>query len=243
MTTYNGIDFDVVKKAIISTKIMIKQILTTMMIAASSTLVFAQMKNVGSFTKLKVFDQINVELVPGDEYKADISGKNAGNVEFVNSGNELKVRMVTSKVMQGDATKIILYYKNLGSIQASQGSVVSSTSPVHVSNLSLISNEGSVIDIVAETSALNTKVNTGGLIKISGESTTQDVVVNAGGKYDAAGFKTENTSVTVNAGGEANVYASQDVTATTRAGGVINVYGNPENRNDKKVIGGKVNYK
>jgi len=222
---------------------MIKQILTTMMIAAGTTLAFAQMKNVGSFTKLKVFDQINVELIPGDEYKADISGKNASNVEFVNSGNELKVRMVTSKVMQGDATKIILYYKNLGSIQASQGSIISSTSPITSSNLSLISNEGSVIDVLANSAAITSKVNTGGLIKIAGETTTQDVVVNAGGKYEGAELKSENTSVTVNAGGEANVFASQDVTTTTRAGGIINVYGNPENRNEKKVIGGKVNYK
>ncbi|WP_313215158.1 GIN domain-containing protein, partial [Soonwooa sp.] len=149
---------------------MIKQILTTMMIAAGTTLAFAQMKNVGSFTKLKVFDQINVELIPGDEYKADISGKNASNVEFVNSGNELKVRMVTSKVMQGDATKIILYYKNLGSIQASQGSIISSTSPITSSNLSLISNEGSVIDVLANSAAITSKVNTGGLIKIAGET-------------------------------------------------------------------------
>ncbi|WP_374329874.1 head GIN domain-containing protein [Soonwooa sp.] len=222
---------------------MIKQILTTMMIAAGTTLAFAQMKNVGSFTKLKVFDQINVELIPGDEYKADISGKNASNVEFVNSGNELKVRMVTSKVMQGDATKIILYYKNLGSIQASQGSIISSTSPITSSNLSLISNEGSVIDVLANSPAITSKVNTGGLIKIAGETTTQDVVVNAGGKYEGAELKSENTSVTVNAGGEANVFASQDVTTTTRAGGIINVYGNPENRNEKKFIGGKVNYK
>ncbi|WP_313216121.1 GIN domain-containing protein, partial [Soonwooa sp.] len=91
--------------------------------------------------------------------------------------------------------------------------------------------------------AITSKVNTGGLIKIAGETTTQDVVVNAGGKYEGAELKSENTSVTVNAGGEANVFASQDVTTTTRAGGIINVYGNPENRNEKKVIGGKVNYK
>ena len=222
---------------------MIKQILTTMMIAAGTTLAFAQMKNVGSFTKLKVFDQINVELIPGDEYKADISGKNAGNVEFVNSGNELKVRMITSKVMQGDATKIVLYYKNIASLQASQGSLISSTSPITSSNLSLISNEGSVIDVFANSTVVSSKVNTGGLIKIAGETTTQDVVVNTGGKYEGAELKSENTSVTVNAGGEANVFASQDVTTTTRAGGIINVYGNPENRNEKKVIGGKVNYK
>lgn len=222
---------------------MIKQVLTTMMIAASTTLAFAQMKNVGSFTKLKVFDQINVELIPSDEYKADISGKNAGNVEFVNSGNELKVRMIASKVMQGDATKIVLYYKTLGSIQASQGSIISSTSPISSTNLTLVSNEGSVIDIVAKSTAISSKVNTGGLIKIGGETTTQDIVVNAGGKFEGAELQSENTSVTVNAGGEANVFASQDVTTTTRAGGIINVYGNPENRNEKKVIGGKVNYK
>ncbi|MGX9987042.1 head GIN domain-containing protein [Soonwooa purpurea] len=222
---------------------MIKQILTTLVIAASTSLAFAQVKNVGSFTKLKVYDQINVELIPSTEYKADISGKNANNVEFVNSGNELKIRMVTSKTLQGETTKIALYYKNVNSLQASQGSLITSTSPIETSSLNLTSNEGSVIDIVAKTSDVTSKVNTGGFIKVSGETSTQSVVVNTGGRYDGENLQSENTGVTVNAGGEASVFASQEVTTTTRAGGSITVFGNPENRNEKKMIGGKVIYK
>jgi len=104
------------------------------------------------------------------------------------------------------------------------------------------SNEGSQIDINVDTAVLEGKVNTGGMLKLAGKSDSQSVVVNTGGKYDGQNLKTSITSITTNAGGQASVYASKSVDATTRAGGVIDVYGTPATKNDKKVVGGKINY-
>lgn len=219
-----------------------KNIITALAIGFAFQFSWAQTKNVGTFTSLKVFDKIPVQLVASNDYKAEISGSNADNVEFVNSGNELKVRMVASKLLQGDDTKIILYYKNINSIQASQGAKISSKGVVKATKLSLISNEGSNIDLDVETSSLDAKVNTGGIMTLSGNTDTQDVVVNTGAVYNAKSLESEITSVTTNAGGEAEVFASKSVSAKTRAGGVIDIYGNPKERNDKKVIGGKINY-
>lgn len=219
-----------------------KKIVTAVALGLMIQFSWAQSKSVGSFTTLKVFDKIPVQLVASNDYKAEISGTNAGNVEFVNSGTELKVRMVTSKLLQGDDTKIILYYKNINSIQASQGAKVSSRDVVKATKLSLVSNEGSNIDLDVETSSLDAKVNTGGIMRLSGNTDTQDVVVNTGAVYNAKSLSSEITSVTTNAGGEAQVFASKSIIAKTRAGGVIDIYGNPKERNDKKVIGGKINY-
>lgn len=220
-----------------------KKIITALAVGFAVQFSLAQTKSVGAFTSVKVFDKLAVQLVQSDDYKVEISGANAGEVEFVNSGNELKVRMITSKTMQGNDTNIILYYKDINNIQASQGSKITSQGPVKATKLMLSSNEGANIELNIEASSLDAKLNTGGIISLSGTTNSQDVVINTGGKYNGKSLETEITSVTTNAGGWADVYATKSVTAKTRAGGVIDVYGDPEERNDKKVIGGKINYR
>lgn len=220
-----------------------KNIIITASVFLLSQLSFAQTKNIAAFTSLKVFDKIPVELVSSSSYKTEVTGTKADDVEFVNSGNELKVRMKTTKLLQGDDVKVILYYKDINNIQASQGAIITSGDTVKSTKLNVTSNEGSQIDLTVDTGVIEGKINTGGILKLSGSSDSQSVVVNTGGQYDGQNLKTQVTNITTNAGGEASVNASKSVDATTRAGGVINVYGNPKTKNDKKVIGGKINYR
>ncbi|MCG2792582.1 MAG: DUF2807 domain-containing protein [Weeksellaceae bacterium] len=215
-------------------------------IAASAFLIsqftFAQTKEITAFTDLKVFDKIPVQLVSSDTYKAEVSGKMADDVEFVNTGNELKVRMKPTKLLQGDDVKILLYYKDINDIQASQGAKIWSTDVVKSSKLDLSSNEGSKIDLNVSTAVVDGKVNTGAVLKLAGNSDSQSIVVNTGGKFDGKSLLTKITTVTTNAGGEAYVNATESVTATTRAGGAIHIYGKPKTKNDKKIAGGKITY-
>lgn len=202
----------------------------------------AQSKEIGAFTNLKVFDKIPVELVSSDSYKVDITGTMAEDVEFVNSGNELRIRMKPTKLLQGDDVKILLYYQNINDIQASQGARITSADLVKSPKLALTSNEGSNIDLNVKTNVIEGKVNTGGMLKLSGTADSQSVVVNTGGKYDGKSMQTDITSITTNAGGQASVNANESVDATTRAGGIIDIYGNPKSKNDKKIAGGKIRY-
>lgn len=219
-----------------------KNIIVAASVFLFSQVALAQTKTIGAFTSLKVFDKIPVELVSSSSYKAEVSGTKSDDIEFVNSGNELKVRMKTLQLMQGDDVKVVIYYKNLNSVQASQGARISSSDAIKASRLQVTSNEGSQIDLNVNASVVDGKSNTGGIIKLHGEADSQSVIVNTGGQYDGQNLKTKITSITTNAGGQASVNASRSVDAKTRAGGVIDVYGNPKTRNDKKVIGGKINY-
>ncbi len=203
---------------------------------------FAQSKEITAFTSLKVFDKIPVQLVSSDSYKAEVSGTMADDVEFVNSGNELRIRMKPTKLLQGDDVKILLYYQDISDIQASQGAKISSADIVKSSKLGLTSNEGSQIDLNVNAKVIEGKVNTGGLLKVSGNTDSQSVVVNTGGKYDGQSLQTQITSITTNAGGKASVNAVESVDATTRAGGIIDIYGKPKSKNDKKIAGGKIIY-
>ncbi|MEL6485326.1 MAG: DUF2807 domain-containing protein, partial [Bacteroidota bacterium] len=61
-----------------------------------------------------------------------------------------------------------------------------------------------------------------------------------GGEYIGKSFKTEFTTVTVNAGGTASIYATDYVQANVKAGGEVLVYGDPAKMDEKKVFGGKI---
>lgn len=215
-------------------------------LAASAFLIsqftLAQSKDITAFTTLKVFDKIPVQLVASDSYKAEVSGTMAEEVEFVNSGNELRIRMKPTKLLQGDDIKILLYYQNITDIQASQGAKVTSSDIVKSTRLGLTSNEGSQIELAVNANVIDGKVNTGGVLKLSGTADSQSVVVNTGAKYNGQSLQTDVTSITTNAGGQASVNANESVDATTRAGGIIDIYGKPKSKKDKKIAGGKINY-
>ena len=196
-------------------------------------------KNFGDFNSVKAYDRINVTLVKSSENRVEIKGDD---VEILNKNGELKIRMIPTKIMQGDKVFVTVYYEDIDEIQASQGSKISSED-LESKKLSITSNEGSVLNLYVDTHLLNVKANSGGIINISGTAETQDVLVNSGASYNGEDLKSEVTSVTANAGGTAEIYASKTINATTRAGGNIEVYGSPKNRNTKNVIGGRIDFK
>ena len=65
-------------------------------------------------------------------------------------------------------------------------------------------------------------------------------MVNTGGKIRNKELNTKETVVVVNAGGRADVKASDYVKAKVRAGGYIYIYGNPKQVDRDKVFGGKI---
>lgn len=209
----------------------------------ASQFYFAQStRNVGDFSSLKVYDKITVVLIHSDENKVETAGDNA-DVETVNKNGELKIRMAPTKIMQGDQVSVKVFYKNINDIQASQGSIISSKDEVEGTMLSLTSNEGSKVNLAVNAKTLNAKMNSGGEITVSGNADHQDILVNSGAKYLGKNIESQSASVTTNAGGFAEVNVSDSVNATTRAGGVIDVYGDPNDRQVKNVIGGKINFK
>ncbi len=205
-------------------------------------LAFAQStRNVGDFSSLKVYNKINVTLIASNQSKVETE-ENDPDIETVNKNGELKIKLSPAKILSGDQVSVKVFYEKLNDIQASQGSSVLSSDELDANMLSLTSNEGSKINLNIDASKLNIKTNSGGEIKISGTADNQDVVVNSGGKYFGKEVESQNTKVTANAGGVAEVNVSESVNATTRAGGIIEIYGDPADRKVKNIIGGKINF-
>lgn len=198
-------------------------------------------KNLGDFDAVKVFDKISLQLIPSEESKIELSGKNSSEVEIINNNGELKVRMPIGKFLSGEDITALLYYKNIQSLDACEGSYVSSEKVINQISYSLNSKEGAEIKLKLDVQKLSIRATSGGIINLEGTAKNQDIVISSGGVLNAKDFQTEQTNVSINAGGTADVRASELVDAKVRAGGTITIFGKSKQINQKTVLGGSIN--
>ncbi|MES2812336.1 MAG: head GIN domain-containing protein [Bacteroidota bacterium] len=199
-------------------------------------------KDVVNFTKITSFDKINVTLVSTTgEPKVVLTGAGSEDVEIIQKDSELKIRMPLGKLLKGDNITATVYYrKDVYEFEANEGSRISSNDEFHGMNLNFIAKEGSSIKLNVSAQKINVKSFNGSVINLSGKAQNIDVVINSGGIVEARDCMTSQAVVSVNAGGSADVTASDLVDAKTRAGGNITIYGNPKLVNQKTVLGGNI---
>jgi hypothetical protein len=196
--------------------------------------------NLGDFDALKVFDQLNVTLVPATENKVIVSGNNESSFETVNKNGILKLRMKLTKMLSGEDTKVTLYFKNLQSIDANEGSIVSSKHIFKQTTMDLSSQEGAMIEVDLDVERTTVKLNSGGIINVSGKAVTQRATITSGGIFNAKNLETSQTTVNISAGGSADVNAKTLVDAKIKAGGTIAIYGKPKEIKQETFAGGSI---
>lgn len=202
---------------------------------------FAQVrKSVGEFDKVKVFDRITVELVPSNEERVEIYGSRSNEVEVINKNGDLKIRMKLKKLLDGEEIDVKVYFKNLVSIDANEGSFIGCDKVFTQNSMYASAQEGAEVKIALNVDKAEIKAATGGRLKITGTAKNQEVSLGAGGILEAKNLQTESTTVSVKAGGEAEVYASTMVDARVTAGGKIKIFGNPKDIKRKTTLGGTI---
>ncbi|MTG96547.1 MULTISPECIES: head GIN domain-containing protein [Myroides] len=214
-------------------------VLITLLVAQIS---FAQIdKEIGSFKKLSVFDQIEVTLIPTTgSTKIEIEGKKQDNVNVINKNEHLKIKMNFTNSYQGDEIKVTLYYKELNEINAGEGANVVGKGTLNANVLDVQGKTGSSIKLDIDTDKVNVKAGAGSIIRLTGKANVQDALSNSGADIINSKLVTKQTSVTVNAGGKASINATDVADAKVRAGGSISVYGNPKTLNEKTIAGGTI---
>lgn len=197
-------------------------------------------KKLGDFDAVSVFDKIEVELIKSSENKIIINGDRASEVELITKNSELKIRMPFPKLLSGESINIQLFYKNIESISASEGSTISCNSVLKATIIAVSAREGAIIDLDIDTQKVKVKAVTGGIISLSGTATNQDINLMTGGIVDAKKLVTSQTTVNVSAGGKAEINATTLVDAKVRAGGSVMIYGQPTQINKETILGGKI---
>jgi len=206
-----------------------------------SSITFSQTeKEVGDFSKVTSFDQIDVLLIPSDENKVILTGNHSEEIELVNNNGELKIRMPLTKLLKGDDVSATVYYKKINAVEANEGSRISSEATFKAISFDIIAKEGSQVKLQLDVDKLTARVANGSTVHVDGKAKNQDVIVNSGGIYKGEKLTTNQTVITTNAGGDANVYATDLVDAKVRAGGDIRIFGKPKQINQKIVAGGTI---
>lgn len=206
-----------------------------------TSIAFSQVeRTLGDFTKVTSFDKLDVLLIKSTENRITINGNEAESVEIVNKNGELKIRMPFSQTMGGEDISVTLYYKKIDAVEANEGSRISSSNTLKTTIFDIIAKEGSEIKLKIDVDKLNIKATSGAIITVDGKATNQDLLINSGALLNAKSLETEQTTITVNAGGEADIYATNLVDAKLRAGGNITIYGKPRQINQKIVAGGTI---
>lgn len=196
------------------------------------------------FDELKVFDQLNVTLVPSDENKIEINGTNQNNVETVNKNGLLKIRIYLTKILEDNKDlKVTLYFKKLESIDANEGSNVSCYEIFKQISMDLSTQEGARIEAELDVEKASIKAFSGGIISLMGNASTQKISINSGGIVKAKDLVTSQTTINISAGGNAEINATTLVDAKVNAGGSIYIYGKPRQIKQQALAGGTITEK
>lgn len=197
-------------------------------------------KNIGEFSTVKVYDLINLKMIKSDENKVVIAGDNKEDVQIINKNGKLKIRMKLEESYDGNDIVVKLYYTSVDVIDANEGANVVVNELIEQFEIDLKAQEGSEITAKVKTTYTNFRAVTGGIINVTGSSKNQDISIYTGGIFNGKEFITEQTEISLNAGGEAYINASEGVDVRIKAGGNVYIYGEPKQINESKVLGGKV---
>nr|WP_315147299.1 head GIN domain-containing protein [uncultured Flavobacterium sp.] len=217
-----------------------KKIVVVVTLFLTSYLQAQVTKNLGDFDSVKVFDKLTVKLVPSNENKVSITGTRANEVEVINKNGEVKLRMPFPKLLTGNDIKIHLYFKKIESIDASEGSYVSSDLPFIQTILSVNAKEGAQIKVEFDTEKATIRAVSGGILDLTGKTNNQTITIASGGVLEAKDLISSQTTVNVSAGGKAEIHATTLVDAKVKAGGSIYIYGKPKQINQETILGGTI---
>ncbi|AZQ59722.1 DUF2807 domain-containing protein [Maribacter sp. MJ134] len=198
-------------------------------------------KSLSKFSEVKGFDGLSINLIRSSENKAIITGESTDKVAIVNNDGVLKIRMQIGKIFSGYKTFVDLYYTDdIMVIDVNEDARINSEGTIKQDVIELKAQEGGELTVSAEVEQMLIKSVSGGVIETNGFSELQDVQINTGGVYEGKNFKTKFSTVNVNAGSKAEIYASEYVKAAVKAGGEVLVHGNPPKLEEKTVFGGVI---
>ena len=199
-------------------------------------------RNLGEFTKLSIYDGINVELIKSDENKVEASGENTRFVVVKNKNGNLKIRLNVQKRFSGDRTMVKLYYKNLYSFIAHEGSNLFSKDTIKQADLKIKGHTGSRIDIPVELNSISVTSTAGAKITLRGSSTYLEASSATGSEINARNMVIMDGEVSALSGSMVDVRAETSLEAVARIGGVINIHSKTDRITEKVSLGGSVIY-
>ncbi|NJW53792.1 head GIN domain-containing protein [Salinimicrobium oceani] len=197
-------------------------------------------EDLGNFTEVKVFNGLEVQLIPSGTNRIEITGHSKEEVKYEINGNRLEVRLKLNNLWSKDNTKITIFGRSIEIIDANEGSVVEVTGDLEGEELTFRVQEGANIGAHVKGRKIVSKAVTGGKLKLSGKATEQEVEINTGGHFYGRDLQTKDTEISAGTAGKGEVYASEYVKASASLGGTVEIFGRPKEVDTKTSLGGRI---
>lgn len=200
-------------------------------------------EDLSDFSEVKVYNGVEVELIPSEENRISITGHSKDKVKFEVVENRLEIRLSLENIWSDDNTLVTVYANSIETIDVNEGSIVDVKGDLEGSSLTFRAQEGAAVYAGVNSSRVSVKAVTAGIVQLKGKTDDLDVEINTGGKFFGEHLKAKEAEASVGTGGQADVNASEYLKATAKLGGVINVYGNPDDLDSKTTLGGRITEK
>ncbi len=194
------------------------------------------------FDELTVTGNIEVKLVKGDEHKALIEtyGIPEDEVNIYVKGQTLKLSLINSIFYKNEKVRITVTYKELRSIRGNAGSEIEADHFIEGDYLEVRATSGAQVMLHVKVNKLEGGATEGGILQLRGEAVSQKAQANTGGRYLAMEMECKNTYARAGTGGEVEVVANETLDAYASLGGQIEYKGDPEQKGNRKFLGGEV---
>jgi hypothetical protein len=200
-------------------------------------------RELGLFSKIEVFGSIDLEITKGDKNVAKLESKDVdlSEVKTTIKNNTLKISISDQLFDKKKHLNIQLTCKELKEIEGNGGAQVTAMSVIEGDKLVILGGSGSSIQAKVNLKSIEANAGEGGLISLEGKTSILTVTAVSGGTFDGYGLEADSTYVKSNTGSVCKVTANKFVDAAASTGGFIGLKGNPEKRQLKTTLGGKIN--
>ena len=192
------------------------------------------------FIGLKVYSNIEVNLISSDVNKAIICGENSDFVVLSSKNKILKIRVSGGRILTTGPTKIDLYHSEpIEFLGAYQGSLISSSFPIRQTSLKLESKSNAIIKLEVYCDRLDTKATYGGKVFLKGKTISHELLFASSGICESDKLISEQSKIKSIGGAYAYLFVNSLVD-TKLYGGTLRIQGNTKKRIIQKALGAKV---
>ena len=197
-------------------------------------------EELGNFSELKTFNAVEVEVIPSESNRIEITGHSKNDVKFNIVEDRLEIRLSLDNLWSKNNTRITLYVNDLRTIDANEGSHIEVSGELKGEELTFRTQEGASIAAEVNSRRICAKAVSAGKITLEGKAEEQEVDINTGGLYFGRNLRTQRTEVSAGTAGKGEVNASEYVKATAKLGGTVEIFGRPDEIDKKTSLGGRI---
>ena len=209
----------------------------------SSAITSEKVMITADFDKIKVSQNIELELTQGSEKSVEvIASDEARQILIMDVDNgELVLGLKNNSFLKSiGKVKILITTPNISSLMTSSSAEIKGMNNFRSANLAVTSSSGSEIDIAVQTDNLAVVCSSGSTIDLKGSTKNLTANSSSGSSIDAETLSSSTAEVTSSSGSSIEIGETKNLDARSSSGSSITYRGTPQITNQKATSGSSI---